>query len=284
MIERVFILGLDALEYNLVTEWRMKNLMQKMYGKYKALVSKRYKKPHTPSAWTTIITGKLPDEHLIDKWYTYGRFIDKIVDIMLVKIRRRIANIVKMHNLYNIILKRRIVNKKDIKVKTWFEIIQPSKALFIPAYNEPDWIHEEYNHALRKSIEDYIKMIWKIHEYRKRKLIEELENNNWKLFMVWFDIADLLGHVCFIKRRDELFKAYQELDEFVKKLKNKYIDEENTLFLIVSDHGMKDSGDGVTGDHSFHGFWSINHEISWFKPEKATDFFNLVVKVFKAQT
>jgi hypothetical protein len=269
---RVLILAFDALEYDLVVKWRLKQLMQMRYGKYEAAKSPRYGKPHTPSAWMTIITGVPPEVHGIDDWWTYGRILDWLrtkPPFVWIKNKRRI--------LWKLGLRPRILDKRDIRVKTIFDLTPKSIALFIPGYSEPTIFREKLNDALHSGVKEYIKTIWWIHEVRKREFFKRLDKD-WELFMAWFDIADLLGHTCIVKCRLELFKAYLDLVKIVNRAK-KMLDDE-VFILIMSDHGMKPMPDG-TGDHSDHGFWSINRDWEWFNPVKATDFYPLVKKVLE---
>jgi len=50
----------------------------------------------------------------------------------------------------------------------------------------------------------------------------------------------------------------------------------DTIFPVVSDHGMVSSEDGVTGTHSDHAFWSLNINTHW-KPKEITDFFHKII-------
>ena len=51
---------------------------------------------------------------------------------------------------------------------------------------------------------------------------------------------------------------------------------DDVIILIVSDHGMQDSGDGITGNHSRHAFWSLNIKTTW-KPNSITDFYSKII-------
>jgi len=267
---RVFILALDGLEYSLVVKWKLKYLLQKTYGKYKAPISPRYKKPHTPSAWMSFITGKPVEEHGIDAWWTWGKFLDWLrfkPPFVWIGGKRKI--------LEKLGIKPRLYSQKDLKVKTLFDHVKPSIALNIPAYNEPTFYHDELSRALKRSLSEYEKIVWKVYEERKKRLYEKLDAE-WKLFMVWFDLADLLGHIYIAKRPWRLMKAYLELNTLAKDLQRKM--PENTIFLIVSDHGMK--AIGGSGDHSLYGFYSINIETTW-KPNSITDFYPKILEWLK---
>jgi len=271
---RVLILAFDALEYELVKEWRLKNLMQTRYGKYKAAISPRYEEPMTPSAWTTIITGMKPEEHKIEEWWEWGynRFIEWIrwkPPLVWIKGKRKI--------LWKLGYRPKPYGREKLKGKTIFDLTPKSIALFVPAYSEPADYRINLDSAIKQGINTYIKTVWYIHNRRKQKFLENLEKD-WELFMCWFDLADLLGHACITKCRKELWKGYLELARIVGIAKRKLGDD--VFILIISDHGMKPEPDG-TGGHSLHGFWSINKDWEWFQPREATDFYGLIKKVLE---
>ena len=276
---RVFILGIDALEYHLVHKWKLHNLMQMKHGMLQ-IPQKYYATkdnvPYTPLIWTTIITGKSPEEHGIREWWSYGRILDAIrtkPPFIWVKNKRKI--------LMKLGLKPHVIQKQDWKqnTKTIFDEVKPSIPLFIPAYNDPSEYHIKLSETmLNKGLKEYIKTIWWLHNERKKTLFKTLkENKDWKLFMVWFDGADLLGHVCWHKCLDDLIKMYFDLDDLVNQIKSML--QEPYYFLILSDHGMQDSGDGVTGNHSDHAFWSQN--INDWVPRDFTDYYKKVISMVK---
>jgi len=63
-IKKVLILGLDALEYDLVEKWNLKNLKQEEYGKTELPIKKEdgylYPEPATVIIWPCFITGMPP--------------------------------------------------------------------------------------------------------------------------------------------------------------------------------------------------------------------------------
>ena len=261
-VERVIILAFDALEASLVEKWRLKYLLQEYHGVYEAPKSPKYGKPHTPNAWTSFITGLPPEVHGVDDWWSFGRVLDWL----------------RKHPPLSWIKGKRVLLRKlgiNIKPK-----VVGNTALFVPAWNEPTEPREEYAIALEKGLEELIKTVWKWHKIRKEELFKHLDGE-WKLLMAWFDIADMFGHVCWYRCRNELFKAYLDLNSIAKKVREKVGDD--TAVLIVSDHGMKGTRDGITGDHSPYGFWSLNVEPP-LMPKKITDFKPMIHKLLGIST
>lgn len=282
---KVFILAIDGLEYNLVEKWDLKNLKQTVYGKGKSFITRDV--PYTPTMWTSFITGKYPEEHKINTWWTWGIFEHFKKLPIISKIRGK-GKFLKLFGINP----RRLVKRTDWKVniETIFDKIRPSIPLFIPAYNESEKFHQfekELNifDLIRKRgnekmpIETLEEIILKNHQKRKEIMFEEIEKD-WKLFMVWFDLCDLFGHVFWTINFPKIRWAYYEFDSLVKKIKEKIKDK--YLFLIVSDHGMELSEDGVTGNHSDHFFWSLNIKTDW-RPKDFTSFFDFIIENAKKE-
>jgi len=272
VLSRIFILALDGLEYDLVKQWKLRNLMQRKYGKISIPPSyyhKDEKVPYTPIIWASFITGLPPEKHTIRSIFTYGKFWDLIRNMPFIKSIKG-----KRKIFWKIGLKPRVVDKRDLGKETLFEEIAPSIAIDVPAYNEPSEVNLKLAEILTKNdLKQYVNAIWEVYKDRKRRVFEKI-GENWKLFMAYFKIADLLGHVYIAKSLKHLQKVYLTLDELTYELKTKIPDD--VIFLIVSDHGMKPEQDG-TGTHSLHAFYSTNIETDW-EPKDITDFYPKIIE------
>ena len=76
---KVFILALDALEYDFVERWDLKYLKQKVYGRIE--LGERYNpswgdEPYTPIVFHSFISGLPPEKHKIESVATYGKTLD----------------------------------------------------------------------------------------------------------------------------------------------------------------------------------------------------------------
>lgn len=69
-------------------------------------------------------------------------------------------------------------------------------------------------------------------------------------------------------------RVYFVLDELAFELQ-RWVPED-TVFFIVSDHGMEPQPDG-TGNHSSYGFYSLNLETDW-QPKDVTDFHKKIIE------
>jgi len=269
---RVFILAIDGLEHDLVVLWGLKNLMQKVYGKFAVSRSYYHKDenvPYTPIIWASFITSLPPEEHGVHSIFTYGRFLNvirKMPIIKQIKGKRKI--------LWRMGLKPRLVDKRDLAKETLFDRVTPSVAIDVPVYNEPTDVNVRLGQTLMsKGLREYVRGVWKVYDERKRRVFENLDGD-WKLFMSYFKIADLLGHVYIAKRLKSLQEVYLTLDELANEIKGKIPDD--TIFLVVSDHGMEPQPDG-TGNHSSHAFYSVNIETNW-RPSDIIDFYPKIME------
>lgn len=246
--------------------------MQEKHGKY--ILSHSYYHvdehvPYTPIIWASFITGLPPEKHNIRSLFTYGQFLDYLRNIPFIK---RIKG--KRKIFLRLGLKPRRVGKRDLAKETFFDKIRPSVAIDVPAYNESTEVNWRLGETLMsKGLKEYVKELWKVYDDRKKQVFENI-GEDWKLIMAYFKIADLLGHMYIAKRVRSLQKVYLNLDELACEIKKKIPD--NTIFLIVSDHGIKPEPDG-TGTHTSHGFYSINIATDW-KPKDVTDFYPKIME------
>ena len=282
---KVFILALDGLEYNLVEKWDLMHLKQVHYGKIN--MGEQYfglyeKVPYTPTVWTSFITGKPPSVHGVRELYRYNsNFLEGI--------RHKppfvwIGGLSKILRFFGI--RKRYVTKQDWKrrLNTIFDEVKPSIALFVPAYNPNTQKDRNLQDAMSTgNLEKIERVINEAHEWRVHKVLNIIKKTSgkWCLFMACFGLADWVGHVWIVKHIKKVKKAYQKLNMLAYNLKR--LVPENTIFLIVSDHGMQPSDDGVTGTHSKHAFWSLNIDTNW-RPKDITDFYPKIIEWTKAET
>lgn len=135
---RVFILALDGLEYTLLKKWRCRYLLQRQHGTFKVSEEYFHKEgvPCSPKVWASFITGKKPQEHGVRDWWVYGKVLDRIKYLPVI---RHIKG--KRKILWRLGLKPRIVDRSDIKCETIFDVVRPSIAVYVPAYNDSTEFH-----------------------------------------------------------------------------------------------------------------------------------------------
>jgi len=280
-MKRICILALDALEYDLVEEFDLKNIKQLEYGKIDVSM---FKDLITPIVWGSFISGLPPEKHGLDinavqHWHSF--VIDKLrylsIKMKLDQIKNKGRILERLGFERKFVYDEMMAQFKNRKIKTFFDIVPKAKAFSVPPYQK--WIEREtqqlFSQAMQKNkIKPFEQRVWNIFEQKRNECIKIIQEGNWNLFMAHFMFTDLLAHF-YVGNLTKMFGIYLKAEELVEDVKKIIGDE--TLLLVVSDHGMKTFGKGIYGDHSDHGFYSSNVQLNLVNP-KVTDFFDLVVK------
>lgn len=159
-------------------------------------------------------------------------------------------------------LEKRILAGRDLwgfrlrPEETFFSHFKTHKAIDVPGYNHDAEQHGKERRALKAffdrkmSLEEYDRMALEWHRKVKEEFFKALAGD-YEIVMAYFNAADIIGHLSFgVEPKMRLI--YQEFDDIADKT-SKTVDGK---LLIISDHGMK--AVGRFGDHSEHGFWSLN--------------------------
>ena len=156
--------------------------------------------------------------------------------------------------------------KEDIKTSSIFDLPN-SIHLHIPVYDADAF--PPYKKRLVDAIEDktyrpiFEMQCMEEFKQRTKEVFEWLERKDeWDLFMQYFFVLDAVQHV-FYNNLKKIAKFYIMFDEFVGKVREEIDDD--TLLLIVSDHGQK------KGIHTNYGFYSVNKPLGLKNP-KLIDF------------
>lgn len=63
---KVFVLGLDGLEYNFVDKWNLSNLLQEQNGKIEVPINKEVGQPLSPQVWGSFLLDMLWRRNLLE--------------------------------------------------------------------------------------------------------------------------------------------------------------------------------------------------------------------------
>jgi len=276
---KILILGIDALEYDLVEKWDLKHLKQLEYGKTKVPLIEGWKEPATVIVWPCFITGKKdPKEMGYDspilfvkplEWF-FNYFHRPIREFIF---RNQYADDIsdketsqKILNVFKILTKKsgftRPPSKKDIKAKTIFENNNfKSIHLHVPIYDEEMDTLERWKifdvFDGKMDMPDFIKGYKKEFNKRCKELEFLIDKKNWDLLMMYWFFLDPIQHALF-KDEMKIMNAYLLVNDFVGKIKEKLSKED--MILIVSDHGQK------KGIHTNYGFYSSNKKLGLKNP------------------
>jgi len=269
---RVCILGYDGLEYTIVEQLKLRNIMQMEYGRVRVPIAGGIDDPSTPIVWTSFITGEPPSVHGVDMAEFWDSSLDGFRSFL--RRHRKLHNLAKKLKLgYRVRgtvgLEPKFPSRKNIKCDTLFDIIKPSIPLGVPVYNKD--LHGAYpvgevfkaiqDHDFRRDYEARIRQIFKMEVEELFGALEE----EWKLLMIHLHITDLLGHIFWGTER--LAVLYEEMDLLTQRVRERLQDDD--LLLIISDHGMGRLG------HTKYGFYSLNRRLGLRNPE-ITDFFRII--------
>jgi hypothetical protein len=275
---RVFILALDGLSYELVNQWNLKYLKQAQHGYIPSIINRKHGEPLSPQVWGSFITGKLQD---IDDWQVYTKPMNWIrwhTPIQRIRgsswlINKTLGRKVLIPILNLIKLQRKFAGNGELRGVPIFDLVPSSIAVNVPLYNlDSEWLFG----CTRKILEGDLTAFERHVTTNAQLMIQETYRRipeNWDLFMTWIPIADQMGHV-FVSRSRKMRALYAGLNMLAYNVSSRL--PEDCLLMIVSDHGMKISSDGVSGCHSNHAFYSFNRSIDW-QPQRITDFYNFVM-------
>lgn len=261
--DRIFILGLDGLEYHFVEKWNLMHLKQRKYDKIKVPIDKEGKIPKTPEVWAAFLTG----ERLAGIYF---------VKPLQIAIPLKILSLIRKHFKISLGLGKTISSKASVRLpklkqKTFLDLTK-SKEINAPYYGYDGAafnIIKEFD-SEKLTLNDVVDALRALYRRRKRQILYEAEQlQDVDLIFAYMHFPDVLQHLLFT-RAYQIRKLYVDLDNYVSALKERL---GNSLFLIVSDHGF----DLRTKTHSKHGFYSSNITLKP-KPKRITDFYNMILQ------
>ncbi len=273
---RVLILGIDALDFELVEGFDLKNIQQSEYGMV-SIPKECYVKSlentlqaWTPFVWSAFLTGKTPNQIDISSLNFY-RWDNRLLQFLKEQSRKIGIDKIKGKSKFfeTLGFKQHYHNKYDFKVSTFFDFAQNPIDIDVPCYSK-DWKFklevkkENMKEYFKESLSDFKKM---------KKVTFNKIHRHWDLFFTYTRHLDICGHL-FFGRKTRTWENYILLDNFVEQLKNNLKKEH--LFLIVSDHGMKQLRGTNLGIHSDFAFYSSNRSLNVKKPD-ITDFYDIIV-------
>jgi hypothetical protein len=163
----------------------------------------------------------------------------------------------------------------DFKLKpedTFFNPYASWKAIDVPGFTFIRENHSRERELLKgyfnkkNTIEDYDNHVFKTHRKIKEEFLADLDSDH-DILMGYFNLADVVGHLSF-GVEPKMKAIYMEFDDLAKTVAAKA-----DKLLVISDHGMQ--AVGRYGDHSRHGFWSLNY-IADLEEPKITDFHDII--------
>lgn len=285
---KVLIIGLDGLDYRLVTRWNMDIFKQKIYGMHYVGFLKTL---YTPIIWGCFLTGRditregynlkvLKKKRSEEAFPRFLRPFYKLKKKLLGSRTFRMKEILRRLGL----VKRYppSIMPKDLLKKTFLEKVRAYGysicAIEIPSYNER--LNEKYRtlyiNYISASLKKKLMFLQEVKKdcYSRIKQTLEAVMSGVDLIFVYLPLPDIGHHLLFkgIKERIALRIHYGEIRKMITPLIRKASSKEY-LILVVSDHGF----DIKKYTHSEYGFWSLNLDTDW-RPEQIIDFYPKILE------
>lgn len=241
----MIILGIDALEHDLVEKFECKYLMQKYHGMTDIV---QFDKLKTIVLWTSFLTGHNTEKDVGDLSNLWT-FQVKYVDTFFRKPKEYRA--------------------WDVPGFTYHQSIHEEiRKLFGIFFDETFGGKSEFENPrqIKKKISEI--SLSQFERFRCKLLNDKTKDSQTKspdlkgrypkiderIYMYYTSLLDDIGHFSF--GNEFLMRSlYRSIDSVAKELSRKKED-----VIILSDHGMVQTSDTMFGEHSPAGFWSTNFE------------------------
>ena len=237
----ITVIAIDALEYELVTSFDIKNMKQTYQGKTDI---SEFSEPRTMVLWSSFMTGMNKEKEVL----ALG---DK-----------------------------EMWNNKIPHEETFFSKFEDPKIIDLPGYNYDLEQHKDERKYLKEffSSEDdeekqKIRKKYNDHSFQHHRKVKDefllAAEEDHDFLLGYFSVADVIGHLNFGNRM-MMKMIYRDFDEVIEETIKKRPGD----IIVLSDHGME--AVGQFGDHSKYGFWS-NNFTDLDKP-KITEFADIILK------
>ena len=264
---RLLIIGLDGLEYTLVTRWNLLQLQQDFHGKFHVGdISRLY----TPLIWSSILCGFNVEEKGYDYESAVKKSMGKLGPLHVIKRhlfgeKRRMWLARTVFKKLGLLKPPNFIMPEQLLKETFLEEIRKTTkrrvtAIEVPGYNERIngvFRLEMTRLAVTGNTKAKAQFITKVKNdalTRLERAREQLQSHD--LVMCYIALPDLSHHLFFrgITDKIRILELYKWLENNVGRILLDPAYEASFNVIILSDHGfnMKEL------DHSSYGFWSTN--------------------------
>lgn len=287
---KIVVVIFGGLDHKFLSQWDCKNLKQAEWGKVQ--VDKLWNDRDVATQITAqLLTGKTWEENGVNErkkvTYQYSnkvvRWLEETAFSGVKKARDR------RHALYQLLGAKvrstsREFLKNDLTCPCLFDLIDNSKAVYVPAYNpEPTWALDRNILDPRRypelGVEGALDLLEKHYQWRRKRFMDALSNEQpFQLLMGQFQYIDSTQHLYLSyhkeDRMDKVEEAYWRMDHFAGEIlalaKGKY-----DRVLFISDNGAAQKIDYQPTHHN-RPFYSISEPLGLTKTN-LRDFFHHIL-------
>ena len=280
---KLFILAVDALEYDFVEYRSYPHLKQKQTVKVEIprscmTIFKDGKiGPFTPVIWRVLLTGEIEQSKPMPKPEA-PRWKNPVLNWLK---HRKLIN-----DLYRF-LQRNMIVEAGLPARLGFErenwkgagsVFSDVKAEVVhnPLTIDVKWAHLGINTGA--DFPEIARSMVSVFEEEKRETFRRI-SSEWELFLTYTKLLDITGHL-FWQRDKIMEKYYGMIDDFAGEIQENLDDD--ICLLILSDHGMRPL-EGTRyqgGEHSHHAFLSSDKQLR-SEPQTILDIYPLIREVLQ---
>ena len=273
---RIVVLGIDALDYDYVVMCGFEEFMLRNYGKLRIPEELWLNGvPYTPLVWTAYLTGRRPAEVGVESIYQFPKWL------------RLIQKIIAWTPLRFVKGKRRVLRKFGFEVTKPYKIRGntllddvKSVGINVPGVSLDKRFYKILDLIDRGEFFAAVRLSYGLTRDVFVKVREAVEVGWADLIFGYVNLLDIVGHLFWVKEPKEVVMAYKFVSSWVEVLRKLAITSGYHV-IIISDHGMRDSGDGVTGTHTEFGFWAST--LRDFSLSSPYEFREKVVRLVRAE-
>ncbi|KXB04315.1 hypothetical protein AKJ48_03000 [candidate division MSBL1 archaeon SCGC-AAA261O19] len=287
---KLFILAVDALEYDFIESRDYAHLKQEQFFKVKiprrcmTIFEDGNLSPWTPLIWKAILTGGIsqrkpkpkPEQHWVGK-------------LLKNKLLTRIRLARGINSLYRFLVSKLSKAPAIQEIRRGIPL-QDQHTIMVRADNPavinnpleapiewgvPKALHSDFHP--REIVRSHLEKFRKI----KKETLSKVDRD-WDLFLIYNKLLDIVGHL-YWQKNHTVEKYYSIMDNFAGEIQRKLSDE--AFMVIISDHGMRPlkGTKHQGGEHSHHAFVSFNHKLPIGKLS-FTDIYPLLTEIMEEQT
>jgi hypothetical protein len=291
---RIVVVMFGGLDHEFLAKWDCKNLRQVEWGP--VVVDELWNQRDVASAITAqLITGKTWRENGVPDRFQQTEIFRRpavqwleerlLRNCRLGRVRRRAFY--RAFGWLDVI--RRGAVRSDLKCPSLFDKIQPSKAVYVPAYNpEPSWALDRNILDPRRypelGFEGALDLRDKNYSWRRRKFMEALAEGPFQLLMGQFQYIDSTQHLYLSYHEpplmEEVERAYWRMDAFAAEILAAASGRYDRV-LFVSDNGAARKND-FRPTHYNRPFYSLSYAENLSRPN-LRDFHDLILAWARAE-